>query len=156
MLSLGEHLPTLHFLPYTYCPMNQFESQVVNIPYSQQRVYDMLSDLSHLENVKDRLPQDKVKDFTFDRDTVSINVPPVGDIAFQVIEREEPKCVKLEATTSPIPLTVWIQMLPTSDESSKMKLTLRTQLNPFIKGMVQKPLQEGLEKMAEMLAQISY
>ena len=136
--------------------MNQFESQVVNIPYSQQRVYDMLSDLSHLENVKDRLPQDKVKDFTFDRDTVSINVPPVGDIAFQVIEREEPKCVKLEATTSPIPLTVWIQMLPTSDEASKMKLTLRTELNPFIKGMVQKPLQEGIEKMAQMLASIHY
>ena len=136
--------------------MNQFESQVVTIPYSQQRVYNMLSDLSHLENVKDRLPQDKIKEFTFDRDTVSINVPPVGDIAFQVVEREEPKCVKLEATTSPIPLTVWIQMLPTSDESSKMKVTLRTKLNPFIKGMVQKPLQEGIEKIAQMLASIRY
>ena len=42
--------------------MNQFESQVVAIPYSQQRVYDMLSDLSHLEAVKDRIPQDKVKE----------------------------------------------------------------------------------------------
>ena len=136
--------------------MNQFESKVVNIPYSQQRVYDMLSDLSHLEKVKDRIPEDKVKELKFDRDTVSINVAPVGDIAFKIIEREEPKCVKLEATTSPIPLTLWIQMLPTSDEASKMKLTLRTELNPFIKGMVQKPLQEGIEKMAEMLAQISY
>ena len=136
--------------------MNQFESKVVNIPYSQQRVYDMLSDLSHWEKVKDRIPEDKVKELKFDRDTVSINVAPVGDIAFKIIEREEPKCVKLEATTSPIPLTLWVQMLPTAEEASKMKLTLRTELNPFIKGMVQKPLQEGLEKMAEMLAQISY
>ena len=136
--------------------MNQFESKVVNIPYSQQRVYDMLSDLSHLEKVKDRIPEDKVKELKFDRDTVSINVAPVGDIAFKIIEREEPKCVKLETTTSPIPLTLWVQMLPTAEEASKMKLTLRTELNPFIKGMVQKPLQEGLEKMAEMLAQISY
>ena len=136
--------------------MNQFESKVVNIPYSQQRVYDMLSDLSHLEKVTDRIPEDKVKELKFDRDTVSINVAPVGDIAFKIIEREEPKCVKLETTTSPIPLTLWVQMLPTAEEASKMKLTLRTELNPFIKGMVQKPLQEGLEKMAEMLAQISY
>lgn len=136
--------------------MNQFESKVVAVPYSQQRVYDMLSDLSHLGNVKDRLPQDKVKDLKFDSDTVSINVSPVGDIAFKIIEREEPKCIKLEATTSPIPLTIWVQMLPTSEESSKMKLTLRTELNPFIKGMVQKPLQEGIEKMAEMLASINY
>ena len=136
--------------------MNQFESQVVSIPYSQQRVYDMLSDLSHLENVKDRIPKDKIGELKFDRDTVSVNVAPVGEIAFKVVEREEPKCVKLEATTSPIPLTLWIQMLPTAEEVSKMKLTLRTELNPFIKGMVQKPLQEGLEKMAEMLASISY
>ena len=136
--------------------MNQFESQVVAIPYSQQRVYDMLSDLSHLEAVKDLIPRDNMKELKFDRDTVSINVAPVGDIAFQIIEREEPKCVKLEATTSPIPLTIWIQMLPTADDASKMKLTLRTELNPFIKGMVQKPLQEGIEKIAEMLASINY
>lgn len=116
----------------------------------------MLSDLSHLENVKDRIPKDKVGELKFDRDTVSVSVAPVGEIAFKVVEREEPKCVKLEATTSPIPLTLWIQMLPTAEEVSKMKLTLRTELNPFIKGMVQKPLQEGLEKMAEMLASISY
>ena len=126
------------------------------IPYSQQRVNDMLSDLSHLERVKDRIPQDKVKELKFDQDSVSINVSPVGDIAFKIIEREEPKCIKLEATTSPIPLTIWIQMLPTADEASKMKLTLRTDLNPFIKGMVQKPLQEGIEKIAEMLASINY
>ena len=136
--------------------MNQFESKVVNIPYSQQRVYNMLSDLSHLEKVRDRIPEDKVKELKFDRDTVSINVAPVGDIAFKIIEREEPKCVKLEATTSPIPLILWVQMLPTAEEASKMKLTLRTELNPFIKGMVQKLLQEGLEKMAEMLAAINY
>ena len=136
--------------------MNQFESKVVAIPYSQQRVYDMLSDLSHLERVKDRMPQDKIKDLKFDSDTVSINVSPVGDIAFKIIEREEPKCIKLEATTSPIPLTIWVQMLPTAEKASKMKLTLRTELNPFIKGMVQKPLQEGIEKMAEMLASIKY
>ena len=136
--------------------MNQFESKVVAIPYSQQRVYDMLSDLSHLEAVKDSIPHDKVKELKFDSDTVSINVAHVGDIAFKIIEREEPKCIKLEATTSPIPLTIWVQMLPTAEEASKMRLTLRTELNPFIKGMVQKPLQEGLEKMAEMLASIRY
>ena len=136
--------------------MDQFESQVVAIPYSQQRVYDMLSELSHLEEVKDRMQQDKIKDLKFDCDTVSINVAPVGDIAFKIIEREEPKCIKLEATTSPIPLTIWVQMLPAAEEASKMKLTLRTELNPFIKGMVQKPLQEGIEKMAEMLAAIHY
>ena len=37
-----------------------------------------------------------------------------------------------------------------------MKLTIGMELNPFMKAMVQKPLQEGLEKMADMLALIQY
>ena len=37
-----------------------------------------------------------------------------------------------------------------------MKLTIGMDLNPFMKAMVQKPLQEGLEKMADMLAVIPY
>ena len=39
--------------------MANFESSVKVIPYSQERVYAKLSDLSNLESVKDRLPEDK-------------------------------------------------------------------------------------------------
>lgn len=37
-----------------------------------------------------------------------------------------------------------------------MKLTVCADLNPFIKGMVEKPLKEGVEKLADMLAMIPY
>ena len=33
-----------------------------------------------------------------------------------------------------------------------MKLTIKAELNMFIKGMVKKPLQEGIEKIADALA----
>ena len=51
--------------------MSNFESSVKVIPYSQERVYNKLSDLSNLEAVKDRLPKDKVQDLSFDSDTLS-------------------------------------------------------------------------------------
>ena len=136
--------------------MSKFESKVVAIPYSQQRVYDTLSDLSNLEKVRGMLPEEKVRDLKVSTDAVSLNVPPVGDVAFHIVEREEPKCVKFQASTSPIPLTLWVQMLPTSEEASKAKLTLQAELNPFIKGMVQKPIQDALEKLADLLAGIAY
>lgn len=136
--------------------MSKFESKVVAIPYSQQRVFDTLSDLSNLERVRSILPEEKVRDLKVSTDAVSLTVPPVGDVAFQIVERDEPKCVKFQATTSPIPLTLWIQILPTAEEASKAKLTLQAELNPFIKGMVQKPIQDGLEKLADLLAGIPY
>lgn len=37
-----------------------------------------------------------------------------------------------------------------------MKLTIRADINPFIKTMVQKPLQEGIEKIADALQAMQY
>jgi hypothetical protein len=136
--------------------MSTFESSVKQIPYSQQIVYNNISDLSNLEKVRDRVPNDKVKDFVFDKDTVSVNVPPVGHIKLRIIDREEPKCVKFETEQSPVPFNLWIQIMPVSETSSKMKLTVKAELNPFIKGMVSKPLKEGIEKIAEALAMVHY
>lgn len=136
--------------------MSNFESSVKVIPYSQERVYNKLSDLSNLEAVKDRLPQDKVQDLSFDSDTLSFSVPPVGQLTLQIIEREPYKCIKLATTNSPIPFNMWIQLVETGEEECKMKVTIGMDINPFMKAMVQKPLQEGLEKMVEMLAIINY
>ena len=36
--------------------MVKYESSVKQIPYSQQAVYAMLSDLNNIERVRDRLP----------------------------------------------------------------------------------------------------
>lgn len=136
--------------------MSQFESSVKQIPFSQERVYAKLSDLSNLESMKDRIPQDKVKDISFDSDTLTFSVDPVGKITLQVIEREPFKCIKFETTQSPLPFNLWIQLVPDSEQGCKMKLTIRVDINPFMKAMVQKPLQEGIEKMVDMLAMIQY
>lgn len=136
--------------------MSKFESSVKQIPYAQQRIYERLSDLSNIEKVKDRLPEDKAKDLEFTSDSISISVPAVGKIQLQVIEREEPKTIKFEAVQSPMPFNLWIQLLPTSETGSKMRLTLKADLNPLIKGMIGSRLQEGLEKIADILAMIEY
>ena len=135
---------------------SKFESSIKSIPYPQQAVYDNISDLRNLEKVKDRIPEDKVSDFTFDEDTVGLNVQPVGELKLRICEREEPKCVKFETVQSPVPFNVWIQVLPVDEQNSKMKVTVKAELNPFIKSMVEKPLQEAVEKIADALAQVRY
>ena len=135
---------------------SKFESSVKLIPYSQQAVYNNISDLRNLEKVRDRVPEDKVQDFSFDQDTVSINVAPVGELKLRICDREEPKCIKFETVQSPVPFNVWVQILPVDENSSKMKVTVKAELNPFIKSMVEKPLQEGVEKIADALAMVHY
>ncbi len=136
--------------------MTKFESSVKHIPYPVEDVYSNISDLSNLERVKDRIPQDKLESFSFDRDTVSVNVAPVGDLKLRIIEREEGKCVKFETEQSPLPFNLWIQVLPVSDTESKMKVTVQADIPFMLKGMVSGPLQDGVEKIADALSQVPY
>ena len=136
--------------------MTKFESSIKPIPYPVENVYRNISDLSNLERVRDRIPEDKINDFSFDEDTVTLNVQPVGELKLRICDREEPKCVKFETVQSPVPFNVWIQVLPVDENSSKMKVTVKAELNPFIKSMVEKPLQDGVEKIADALAQVHY
>lgn len=136
--------------------MSKFESSIKQIPYSQKAVYDSISNLENLERVRDRVPEDKVKDFRFDHDSVSVNVPPIGELRLRIINREEPKCVKFETEQSPIPFYLWIQVLPVTETTCKMKVTVEAELNMFIRGMVSGPLQDGVEKIADALAMVPY
>ena len=96
--------------------MANFESSVKVIPYSQERVYAKLSDLSNLESVKDRLAEDKIQDLSFDSDTLSFSVSPIGQLTLQIVEREPCKCIKLATTNSQLPFNMWIQLVSTAEE----------------------------------------
>ena len=135
---------------------NKFESTVREIAYSQTSVYAALSNLENLSKIKDRLPEDKMNGLEFDADSVSMEAPMVGKIQLRIIEREEPKTIKFESVQSPLPFNFWIQLLPLTDTSCKMKLTLQTDVNPFMLAMVKKPLTEGLEKLADTFQMIHY
>lgn len=135
--------------------MATFESSIRQIDYPQERVYALLSDMNNIDKVKDRIPEDKANGLTFDANSIGINTP-MGAVKLVIVERETPKCIKFETVESPLPFNFWIQILPVSETTSKMKLTIKAELNPFIKGMVSKPLTEGIEKIADALQAIHY
>ncbi|WP_300727308.1 SRPBCC family protein [uncultured Bacteroides sp.] len=141
--------------------MAQFESSVKHVPYSQERVYNKLSDLNNIDSVRDRIEamkdkfEGKLEDLSFDRDSLTIKVQGFN-LTLRIIEREPLKCIKFEGVQSPIPLNLWIQILPVSEEEAKLKVTIRAEVNMFMKAMVSKPLQDGVEKLADMLAMIPY
>ena len=122
-----------------------------HVPYSQERVYNKLSDLNNLEGVRERLDMvkdkldGKLEDMSFDRDSITLKVQGIS-LTLRIIEREPLKCIKFEGDKSPIPLNLWIQILPVTQEEAKMKVTIRAEVNMFMKAMVSKPLQEGVEK----------
>lgn len=135
-------------------------------------MYAKLSDLTNLAVIKERIddpnvqakiPADKIEEvrnavnqMEFTTDTVSAPAGPIGTIAVQIVDREPEKCVKFTSTNSPVSFKLWVQVLPTGDTSSKLKVTIDADLNFFMKQMVGSHLEKGVDKFADMLAMIPY
>lgn len=136
--------------------MTEYVSDIKTVPHSDRDIFRVLSDLQNLEEVEEFLPGDKISDFSFDSDTVSFRVDPVGKVSFRVVEREPDKLVKFKSERLPFDIFLWIQLVPKADQDTRMKITVRADLNPFIKGMVDKPLREVVDKISEALARLPY
>lgn len=136
--------------------MATFESPVKTIAASQEAVYTKFSNLTNLAAIKDRIPQDKIKDFEFDNDSVCFSVSPIGTLGMRIIERDPMKTIKFQSEKSPIQFNLWIQLISTGPYETKVKLTLKAELSMFIKPMVSKPLQDALNKMADMMTMLPY
>ncbi|WP_436416333.1 SRPBCC family protein [Petrimonas sp.] len=136
--------------------MTEFTSDIKTIPHNDADVFRVLSDLSKLDLVKDQIPEDKIKDFKFDSNSCSFRVDPLGEVRFNVIEREPNKLVKFKSENLPFDLFLWIQLVQKAEKDTKMKLTVRAELNPFLRGMVAKPLKEGLENISGIIASLPY
>ena len=136
--------------------MTKFESSIKTIASPQESVYNLLSDLTHLESFKEQIPQDLIKDLSFDEDTLTLSVAPVGKIFFHLVERNPYSCIKFQASNAPVPLNLWIQIVAVDENNCKAKVTAGLEVNPFMKGMIQKPIKDGLEKMIELLARLPY
>jgi len=136
--------------------MTEFVSDVKTILYSDEEVFRVLSDLRNLQKVQGEIPQDQVRDLTFDEESVSFRVEPIGSVRFLVTEREPYKQVKLKSEKLPFDVFLWIQLVAKGEKDTRLRLTLRAELNPFIRGMVEKPMKEMLEKMSEALSRLPY
>ncbi|MDE5788166.1 MAG: SRPBCC family protein [Bacteroidaceae bacterium] len=160
--------------------MTKYESSVKRIYAPVGNVYAKLSDLNNLAAIKERMAdpafeqvirqqmgdklnegqlqqaRDVVSRMQFDRDTATVEAGPVGSVSLRIVEREEPKLVKLQAENSPIPANLWIQLLPAGDGQAAMKVTLGVELNFFMKQMVKGKLKDAVERLADMLAMLPY
>ena len=159
--------------------MSKYESQVKQIPSPIEAVYAKLSNLENLrplvenaqnnEQLKQQIEaagQDPsylnlLKNVVLIPDSMSLDTGMMGVVALNIIEREDPAInegkgtIKFETQQSPIEANMWIQLLP-GEVGTRMKLTLKADLNPMIKMMIGNKLESGIDRFADILAMIPY
>jgi carbon monoxide dehydrogenase subunit G len=152
--------------------MARYESKIKVVNALTENVYRRLSDLSGLQTLKDNMsPEVKeqlkaklaedgggkvhVSNVSFDCDHARFTVNGMAT-SVSIIDREENKCVKLSADNSPVPFTLWIQTLPESAYTTKLRVTIDVDIPFFLRPMVGSKLDGAADMIAEALTKIPY
>ena len=143
-------------------------SDVQKINSAIADVYAFLSDFSKIGKLieADRLmgegnqmPElaDKIEDVRTTEDSFTFMVKGVGEMGMKIVEREEPKLIKLEGDGRlPFEFLVWIQLLDNGPYDTRLRITAEAELNMMMKMLLKGKLEKGINQLAEGLAKIPY
>jgi carbon monoxide dehydrogenase subunit G len=130
----------------------EIESRIGKVEANQERIYTLLSDFSNLGSF---VPPGQVSDFTSDADSCSFTVAKIGKFGMRVIEREPFKLVKIANDENvPFQFFMWIQIKEVAANDSRVKITLRADLNPMLKMVAKKPLSSFVESLISKIETI--
>jgi carbon monoxide dehydrogenase subunit G len=110
-----------------------------------------------LAKMTEQVPQIQISDFESDADSCRFQISGMGQAEIRIIERDPFKTIKISSSGSmPVEITFWIQLLPVSAYETKLRLTLNAEMSMMIKMLVNKKLEEGINRLADMLASLPY
>jgi carbon monoxide dehydrogenase subunit G len=126
-----------------------FESRVGTIHSSDEKIYNFLGNFNNFKNF---IPADKVDKFESSEDHCRFSVSGVGEIGLRIVEREPFKTIKTTGEgMANQKFFLWVQLKQNAENDTKIKLTLKADLNPMIKMMASKPLQDFLNKLVDAM-----
>ena len=132
----------------------KLESRIGKVSYSDEEVYNFLTDFNNFKNL---IPEDKVSNWKSDENSCSFSVNPIGETGIKIIEKEPFKLIKLTSLENDkYNFTFWVQLKMLEEKDTRIKLTLKADLNPMVQMMAKKPLQEFLDKLVDQLEKYDF
>lgn len=132
--------------------MTTYQSKTTTINRPQTEVYTKISDLKNLEQFREKLPAEYSDDFRCDTDYLKFKIPQIGNATLRVVEREANR-VKLSIEDIPFKADIAIVINEKATSQTNMILQLDADIPFFLKHIVSNKLNEGIDKIADMLAQ---
>lgn len=130
--------------------MTDFESKIVSIRRTPEDIFRVISDFRQFTPF---IPTDKLEGWEAEEDNCKFTVKGVGQTGLKIIEKDPFKTVKITGDGKlPFEFYLWIQLKEVAPYDTRLKLTLKAELNMMLKMMLQKQLATGIDTMAEQIA----
>lgn len=145
-------------------------SEIYKIESPIGDVYALLSDFNRIGRLFETVRQmgmptsagmdkisDKIEDVRFTDDACYVTLKGIGELAVRIVEKEEPKLIKLGGDGAiPFEFNLWIQLLENDPYDTRLKLTFMGELNMMMKMLLKNKLEKGINQLGEGLSKIPY
>lgn len=131
--------------------MTNIQSKQVTIAKPAQELYTFLQDMNNFEQL---LPLGRISEWTSDGRSCSFKVQGAATIGLELLDGDAPSLVRMKATErSPFPFTLDAH-LKEDNGSTTAWMDFNGDINPFIKMMVEKPLKNLFDHIADRMVKI--
>jgi carbon monoxide dehydrogenase subunit G len=131
--------------------MSKITSQTVTLNTPIQAIFEFLSNLN---NYNQLLPADNISEFTSSEDACSFKVQNAYQIGLEKHQVNAPNSIVLNSSAnSPIKFQLTIHIAESNAQTSTY-LDCDAELNPILKMMVEKPLKNLFDYMANKLVEV--
>lgn len=130
--------------------MALYQSKTITVNKPFEEVYGKVSDLKNLEQFRDRIPKEYTVNFECDTDYVQFRVAPVGDLLLRIVERGADK-IRLNIEKLPFKAEISMNIGNVSPSETNIQLVLDADIPFFVKHIVGNKLEEGMDKIADVL-----
>lgn len=127
--------------------MSEIKSQIVKITESDENIYHFISDFTNFE----QLMPPQVQDLKISKDNCSFTIKGMPKIHLTISERIPFSHVKMEAKDGKLPFCLRCTLEKIDNSSCQAQFVFEAELNMMMKMMVEKPLTNFLNLLAEKL-----
>lgn len=134
--------------------MPKIESRIGKINASEEKIFTFLSDLNNFRNL---IPEDRVKDWESTEDTCSFSVEGLGRFGLRIIEKEPNKLIKISSDDqTPISFLLWTQIQKVEENESRLRISVDVTVNPFMAVMIKNPLQNFVDTLIDQAEKLTF
>lgn len=137
--------------------MSKFSSKPTVVNYSVGDLDARFADFSAMQQKLDELPDDRkaqIGEVKFTPDSIVIVTPQVGAITLRATERRS-GFVKLQAESSPVPMSINIAYTPAGDDSSEIVGEMEVELPMMLRPLVGPALQKAVDQFGSIFASLA-
>jgi carbon monoxide dehydrogenase subunit G len=122
---------------------SNFESRTGTVSCSAEEVFRFVTDVRNFEQF---IPEGTINNLVADKESCSFNVSMIGKVSFRLAEKTEFSRVVFEGDAlSKEDFRLVLDIIDNNTDPVQVKVFVNAVLNPILKAMAKKPIQQFLE-----------